>query len=713
MEYKEQYHSLYKKLVETGKQTIKTADINKSNSDEHVRDIINILKDGIETEEVQSMMIKVVFADGVDCELSIFDYWSNLAFWHLNCNTGEPITSNHIVFFENITQGEIMDYINNLFIDKYRRKLAIIQLNNSIDDIFGSFRELRQFQPYLSNTLNLKDTIDLMEKYPEFNDTIHFDITGIPIEDLKDKGMAATRTQIKYITNSDHCLRDSFRVHQAVSDKQYKEVQVNIGTKPDGQGGVFIRPIAHSYINGGLSTPSEVIVDSSVGRIAQILSKTNVGESGAFARQLELNNMDTKLHPDPNYICNTQHFQEIVIENDTMLNMYNLRYYRTNPKGVDYLLRAKVDKHLIGKKLYFRSPMTCASAAKGMGICYKCYGDLAYTNQEVNIGQIAAEGLSSIYTQILLSAKHLLESLVVKMEWNEEFKDLFAVTFNSIALKDDMNYKGYALIIDEEIKSEEEIDDVSYNYYINGYTVRYPDGHEVRIHTKESDNIYFDSEFYKIVMANATKDENTDEFYCALDMNKLSKMDIPVMFVMEIRNNELSATMKRIEKLIDNKTVIAQYDRNTILKEFITTNMSGGIKLNAVHFEVLLMNQIRAVDDILELPDWSLPTENYQILTLSKSLSDNRSIAIRFQNSRLNKTLNNPMNHRLKAPSVMDLYYMEQPQEYLNNDAIVSDEYRPKSDVEQNIVQPIRFDNPKVRAGRSAKKRKVTKSERE
>lgn len=712
MQYKEQYHSLYKDLVETGSQTVYTKDINQSNIDEHVRDIINILKDGIETPEVQSMMVTVVFTDGIDCRLTIFDYWSNLAFWHLNGNTNEPITSNHIVFFENITQGEIMDYINNLFIDKYRRKLTILKLNNSIDDIFGSFRELKQFQPYLSNTLNLKDTIDLMNKYPEFNDTIHFDITGIPIEDLKDKGMAATRTQIKYIINSDHCLRDSFRVHQAVSDKQYKEVQVNIGTKPDGQGGVFIRPIAHSYINGGLSTPSEVIVDSSVGRIAQILSKTNVGESGAFARQLELNNMDTKLNPDPNYICNTHHFEEITIENDIMLNMYNLRYYRTNPNGVDYLLRAKVDKHLIGKKLYFRSPMTCDSAAKGLGICYKCYGDLAYTNQEVNIGQIAAEGLSSIYTQILLSAKHLLESLVVKMEWNEEFKDLFAVTFNSIALKNDTNYRGFALIIDEEIKSEEEIDDVSYNYYINGYSVRYPDGHEVRIHTKESDNIYFDSEFYKIVMDNASKDEN-DEFYCALDMNKLSKMDIPVMFVMEIRNNELSATMKRIEKLIDNKSVIAQYDRNSILKEFITTNMSGGIKLNAVHFEVLLMNQIRAADDILELPDWSLPTESYQILTLSKSLSDNRSIAIRFQNSRLSKTLNNPMNHKLKAPSVMDLYYMEQPQGYLNNDGVVSDEYRPKSDVEQNIVQPIRFENPKVRAGRTAKKRKVTKSERE
>lgn len=710
MEYKEQYHLYYKDLVEKGKQTIYTKDLNQTNIKSHIKSIINIFKDGIETDEVQKMMIHVVFVDGLDCNLSIFDYWSNLAFWQLNCTTGEDINSYHIVFFENITQGEIMEYINNLFIDKYRRMLAIKTLNNSIDDIFGCFRDLRQFQPYLSNTLNLKDTIDLMNQYPEFNETIHFNTEGISLEDLKDKGMEAARTQIKYITNSNHCLRDSFRVRQAVSDKQYKEVQVNIGTKPDGQGGVFVRPIEHSYINGGLSTPSEIVVDSAVGRIAQILSKTNVGESGAFARLLELNNVDTKLNIDPNYICDTKHFEEVIIENEAMLNMYNLRYYRINPDGIDMLLRSKVDKHLIGQKLYFRSPMTCASAAKGLGICYKCYGDLAYTNQEINVGQIAAEGLSSIYTQILLSAKHLLESLVVKMEWTDEFKDLFNLNFNSIALKDDFNYKGFSLIIDEEIKSEEEIDDVSYNYFINAFTVRFPNGNEVKIHTKESDNIYFDSEFYKIVMANAIKDEN-DDFYVILDMNKLSKMDIPVMFVMEIRNNELSATMKRIEKLIDNKSVIAQYDRNTILREFILTNMSGGIKLNAVHFEVLLMNQIRDADDILECPDWSLPNARYQILTLSKSLSDNRSIAIRLQNSRINKALNNPLNRFLKAPSVMDLYYMEQPQEYLNNDKIVSDEYRPKSDVEQNIVQPIRFNNPKVKVGRTVKKRKVTRSE--
>ena len=161
--------------------------------------------------------------------------------------------------------------INNVFINKYRRSVPFIVLNQTIDAAIGKFRDLREFQMYLANTLNLEDSIALMKKYPEFNDTIHFNVDGIPLEDIKDAGMKAADKQIEYIKNSDHCLRDSFRTGEAISAKQYKEVAVNIGTKPDGQGSVFPHPIIHSFMNGGLQTAEELTVESSVGRIAQIL----------------------------------------------------------------------------------------------------------------------------------------------------------------------------------------------------------------------------------------------------------------------------------------------------------------------------------------------------------------------------------------------------------------------------------------------------------
>lgn len=714
MEYFDECYKPYRELCATGKQTILTKSINKGNIDRHFYSIINILKDGIETEEVQSMTIHVIFEDNVELDLSIFDYLFNLMFWELRTAVEEPITSLYLVFFEDITKKNIKKYIDYTFIDVYRKKIPFIKMNQTVDSVLGKFRDLCAFQLYLANTLNLEDTIDLMNQYPEFNDTVHFNPDGIPLEDVKDAGMKITNKQIEYIKNSNHCLRDSFRTGEAISPKQYKEVAVNIGSKPDGQGSVFPHPIRHSFMNGGLETPEEICVESSVGRIAQLLQKENVGESGAFARLLEINNQDTFLHPDPNYRCNTKHFEKIKIENETMLQMFDLRYYRENPKGIEQLLDGKRDKHLIGKTLYFRSPMCCASAANGHGVCYRCYGDLAYANQEVNIGQIAAEGLSSIYTQTLLSAKHLLESLIIKMEWPEMFYNIFKVTFNTIAIREDVTLRGYRLIIDEDIKSEEDLDNIAYNYYINSFIIRDPNGVEYSIHTSDSDNIYFSSEFYDLYEKKLSKNyhEEEDGESVRVEFNMVDLMKMDIIFLMEIRNNELSRTMDQIKKLINNKGVISKYDRNTILEAFIKTNIDGGIILNSVHFEILLMNQIRDANDILLSPNWETPKASYQILTLDKSLTENQSMCVRLESSKIPKILLNPDNSRVHKPAISDLYFMEQPQEYLNEE-IVSDDYVPQSDKDENVEEPITFENKKIRVGWKVKKRKPTKAERE
>ena len=367
-------YGIYNEALENGHMKVLTSSINSETLDLHFKWVINILSDGIETKTVQDIMIDVEFVDGVEVTFTIFDYLFNLIFWTLPASVNEPIDSKKIFFTEDITKSAISSYIDRVFISKYRKIIPFIQLNNIIDGIFCKFRELRKFQMYLANTVCLEDTIELMNIYPEFNETIHLDLTNVPIEDVKDRGMQAANIQAEYIKNSNHCLRDSFRTGEAVSIKQYKEVQASIGSKPDGQGSVFPSIINNSFINGGLQSPEAVCIESSVGRIAQILQKTNVGSSGAFARILGLNNIDTRLHDDPTYSCGTKNFEKVTIKNSTILDLYNMRYYRTNPKGVDKLLDSRTDKHLIGQTLYFRSPMTCASKAAGNGICYKCYG---------------------------------------------------------------------------------------------------------------------------------------------------------------------------------------------------------------------------------------------------------------------------------------------------------------------------------------------------
>ena len=694
MKFIEEYYGFYKDLCETGSQTIYTKDLNHDSISQHFKNIINILKDGIETSEVQHMMIHVVFVDGEEVDLYIFDYLFNLIFWHLTTGVNAPITSNEFFFIEDITKGNIKEYIDNVFISKYYKSLDFITLNNIIDDAIGLFRELRPFQLWLANTVCLEDTIDLMKKYPEFADTVSFDISGIPIEDVKEAGMTATNIQIDYIKNSDHCLRDSFRTGEGINPKQYKEVAVNIGTKPDGRGTIFPYPIPTSFINGGLNTIESLFEESSVGRIAQMLQKQNVGRSGDFARKLGLNNQDAKLHIDPNYICDTKNFIPITIKNKILLRIYNMRYYRTNPKGVDKQINWRKDTDLIGQTIWIRSPMTCASAARGEGICYRCYGDLAYVNRDINIGQIASELLSSIYTQTLLSAKHLLESAVIKMTWCDAFFQFFTPYFNMIQftdeiMKDPKRVHGYKMIFDPNgINNDDEYDDMVYSDYISSFTIVSPSGEEFDIRTIEGDDIYISPD----LMALINKSYKEGDDMIEIDMSKVVSLDS--LFSVEIKNNELSSTMQRVKNLINNKSVIKNYDIVHLLEEFLDTNIRGRIILNAVHFEVLLMNQIRSAADIIELPDWTKTDESYYIATLDESLANHPSVTIRLQNNGHLGIVKNLISPRLKdltRPSTMDVYFMEQPQEFLYHKEHISDEFKPNSDVESAVTKGIYF----------------------
>lgn len=692
MKYVSSY-GYYESLVTTGRQTIYMKDINDGNINEHFGNIIAILDDAIDKDETNHMKVHIVFQDDVEVTLTIHDYLFNLMFWCMVTATGSPITSMEMVFFENITKSQIKLYCDNLFVNRFRKVLQFMALNQTIDSTIGKFRFLRNYQLYLANTVCIEDTIDLMKKYPEFNDTIHLDITGVPLEDVKEYGLKANDIQISYIKNSNHCLKDCFLTGEGINRKQYKEVQVNIGSKPDGQGTVFPEPIPTSFLNGGLNTITSLFEESSVGRVAQILQKRNVGKSGDFARKLGTNNQDTRLYPDPNYSCETKNLVPITITNSIKLKMCNMRYYRERRNGPEKLLDARRDKHLIGKTLWFRSPITCASAAAGHGICYKCYGDLAYVNRDINIGQIASELLSSIYTQTLLSAKHLLESAIIKMEWSKGFFDIFSLFANTISLKEGMNYKGMSIIFDRDnMYNDDEYDDMIYSDYTTSFTVRFPNGEEVEMKTSESDNIYISTEMMSVIAANTINDSNIVEIH----MDSLTNID--TLFAIEIKNNELSNTMNKIKNLINNKGEIKKHTLSSLLNTFIDTNIAGNIVLNTVHFEVLIMNQCRSVDDIIEVPDWSRENEPCQILTLDDALANNRSISVRLQHNNqqgMVKTLINPRLRDLRKPSVIDVYFMEQPQGYLVNQDHISDAYKTENDIEENKICPIYFTDAK------------------
>ena len=679
-----QNYGPFETLIKKGQMKLNTNDITRENYDSYFNGLLNIMRDGIELPEVQSLKVSITLADGNKINLTVVDTWFQLIFWTFPVFIGDPVTAKYFVDTRAITKKLIKDYFN-MVIKDHTENINFITLNNLIDETLYKFKYINEFSMYLANTVNFKDTLDLMEKYPEFDKTIHADFTGVPLEDVKNIGMDYTQTQIKYIKENDHCLRDSFVAQEAISPKQFKEVSVNIGTKPDGKGGIFPYIVNNSFMNGGVSAPESYLIDSSVGRTAQILTKMNMGISGEFARLLETNNLDAFFNIDSNYSCDTKNFISVYIKDASWLTMYDKRFYKFDPDGPDYLLDKDRDNHLIGQTLYFKSPMTCSSYAHGNGICRKCYGNLYYVNRDINPGKIAAELLSSIYSQMLLSAKHLLESSVVEMKWNNEFYDIFDINLNTISINEEADVEKCELLINPDlIDSDEDIEDesgISYSEFIPSFDIRYPNGKIVTFRTQEEDNIYITEDLNKLLKSKKIKD--VDGIY-SIDLSIVK--NLPVVFTVRIQNKELQRTLERSKHIINRIKDTSSFTKDEIIKEFITANTEGGINLSAVHLEVILANQMRDPDNILEMPNWSKKDAPYKILTLGGALNSSPSITATLEYQKIGKTLVAPLSTKKKKASIYDLYFMENPQEFIGDNEMISDDYHLQEDSDSGSI---------------------------
>lgn len=668
---------VYTDIIEKGKLELDIKDITIENYYDHFNAVTNILRDGIELEEIQNSKVYVKMKGEV-IPFTLTEYWINLMFWTIPIYAGIGVSREYLFDTSAITKGSIKQYFDKI-IKKIEGRVDFISLNNLIDEAIYKLKYVNDFGMYLANTLNFKDTIDLMRKYPEFYDSMHSDLSNVSIEDVIKVGMDYTETQIKYITaeDSDHCLKDSFIAREGVNKKQYKEVASSIGTKPDGRGSVYPHVIQNSFMNGGVNDPESLFIDSSVGRIAQILQKMNVGISGSFARLLETNNIDTFFNMDPNYACSTRNFIKVLIRDNTWLKLYDKRYYKLKENGPDYLLDYDTDKHLIGQELYFRSPITCESYANGTGICRKCYGELYTVNRDINPGKIAAALLSAIYTQMLLSAKHLLESAAMEIKWCDAMSSIFDVELTVVSFKADLDVKKYSIIIDpagvdsdDDSEDDETVDLIDSTDFVNKFEVLCPDGHTVEIYTQDEDNIYFTEDFNAILSSKKAKE--TDDGRILIPGAALE--GVPIFYV-KIQNKELQRTLERSKQIINKSDVTESFTKDQIVSEFISANLDGNINLQAVHMETIIANQVRTDEkDSTEMPDWRIPNVGYKVISLNSALSNSPSITVTLEYQKIASTLVNPLSTKKRKASVFDLFFMEKPQDYIVNQNLISNE---------------------------------------
>lgn len=699
---------------------LETRDITQSNWETYYNSIINILKDGIYCEHVQNYMVTVIFYSGESVELSIMDLYINLIMWRLLVVTNIPIMPCHIFFEDETTAKSIKKYIDKYFISQNRTLTNNKVLSNIIADTLHYFHDIDQFSMYLSNTLNLEDSILLMNADPDFYDCLHADLSNIPIDRVKDVGMNYTNRSISSITRNskkllgyDHCLADAWRAREGISPKQYMEFTIGIGTKPDGRGGIFNSIVNTSFINGGVTDPVDYFIESSVSRISQIIKFKSVSSSGAFARIIGLNNMDSFLYPSESYDCRTRHMLPIIIKTDDHLKHLNLRYFREYPNGIERPINYENDKYLIGKTIFLRDPCTCASAARGHGVCYKCYGQLAYSvfdaqyQMGVNIGRIAGELITSKLTQKQLSVKHILEANITKLEWSPDFGSFFEMEVDIVQLNSQLNnLKDYRMLINpDSIDIEDEgegsgIDDDSevavmwLNEFITEFDVlQVSTGEIFHITTDQEEKLYLTNEFNGLVRKKAEPIEGK----ISIGFNEIK--DNPI-FIIRAQNNEITRTLEKLKHLYNKVDNVKGKSIQYLLQEILDTNIDADMGISAIHYSILLMNQIRSSENILEKPDWNRINPEYQILTLNEALTNNPAVLISLSYQKVSRIFYTPLTFRKHKPSFMDLFFMERPQRVIRN---IDEPVVKQRDPGEKYCPIIFFDDPnKITADNSS-----------
>ena len=153
----------------------------------------------------------------------------------------------------------------------------------------------------------------------------------------------------------------------------------------------------------------------------------------------------------------------------------------------------------------------------------------------------------------------------------------------------------------------------------------------------------------------------------AIKNNPLYGSEDSYLFFTRIENSELGKSLNDIQALMDKKEVTEQHTYSSLTQSIIEAAIEGNLGIDAIHYEVLISNQIRNINSNIKMPNWDNPDEPYRILTLKQALTDHPSVTISLLYQNLKRTLYYPLTFKKNKPSFMDLFFMQRPQNFMTD----------------------------------------------
>ena len=382
-----------------------------------------------------------------------------------------------------------------------------------------------------------------------------------------------------------------------------------------------------------------------------------MGQPGAFSKKLTYNSIASTLREDYE-TCDSILTIDYYIKTDEFLKLLDGRYYY-DARGNLKLLNYKEDKHLIGKMVRFKSPVTCNSKE---GICKHCYGHMFDINKSLaSAGAYASLKISEPIGQAVLSSKHSQTTSSNELKFSEGYDEVFETASSMVTLKEDSDLDADIYIRLNDVQTEE-MDDSEF-YYVESFDLVDGNGNLVR-HIKEESGAKFYLNDRLISMYKAKlKMKNSEPVFSLDDMD-----DDESLFTIEVKNKELTEPLKIFTKVLNTHEHMGATNLSDLCQIFAEKLIQMNIKYELVHAEMIIRGLIRKKSNILEYPDFSVGgnLNDYQILKLDDAQLYNPSAMISMPYGYLRRQLMSTELYEKTKPGALDALYVSDLSKYID-----------------------------------------------
>lgn len=607
--------------------------------------ILNLVRGSFTIRACREYPIKFKFnkKDKEEYQLELRDFLINLILFEPFIELyGLNVLDKSYIFDCKTGIPNIENYINNkiiLTLKDYQVKNTY--LNIRISNVIYNLRMISvDFSQILGLNFNIFTFADMYSSNTEIRDIMEtkFDESLQPYEiEAQLKELQNREMQI-YKDLPDNELGAILRSATGVKPKQFTEFTIAGGLKPTIDGYTIPEVIQNSILIGGLDRPSYFYIDAGGANKSLIMNKRVMGSAGYFGKLVSLLtrtlSMDTKISD-----CGNPHLIEIELKTNTHLKRCDGKYFKVNKDDIDYsVLNYEKHKHLVGKKIYIRSAITCGL---GNHVCAKCIGIQALTNADIanGVSTFYSEEVTKVVEQNILSTKHLLETFSEIIKFNDNFYKFFTLIGGEImpvlqVEDEDKDIDDYAIYInpDDINKVDEYEDDSLFNNFL-------PDAKFVirNINNPKEEDIPIELEDKELFISkDVMKDiyKNNGYIYFS-ELNEDMKL-----FEINIQNKELTKPLYDLMDLINKKKDNDNETIDSMLQQFLDLMVTAKISASIVAGEVIINRLIKDVNDPYVRPDFSQEImPKYQIKTVKNALTKNKSPLIGLSSENLKKQL--------------------------------------------------------------------------